>query len=72
MAKTLANCSGFAKFTKVFPCHCFELYGMLFCLQDYIISQSSQENFHFNEIDKIASESSYKQLKLWEIYDFIT
>ena len=26
--------------------------------------------FYFHEVDNIASESSYKTLKLWEIQDF--
>ena len=31
----------------------------------------SSRGFYFHEIDKIASESSYKTMKLWEIHNFI-
>ena len=37
------------------------------------MNQQYEENsrFCFYEVDKIASGSSYKTLKLWEIHDFV-
>ena len=49
MGKTLANCSRFAKFVKVFPHHCFALYAIIIlAAMTYNQVQSFQINDYAN------------------------
>ena len=55
MGKTLANCSRFAKFAKVFPLHRFALYGMccsavsMQCML-HLVSERLEVSNHFNDL----------------------
>ena len=53
-------------------CVCYHAHSFIYNTNiSQISSMVNTHDFYFHEVDKIASESSYKTLELWEIHKFI-